>query len=173
MEFPVVSVGYVPRKLDSRCRAWCQVLSAAAVNSLRVSAVSGAESLGGKYERFGHETEVFVGDFVFEGEANHHTKPRGWSYSLGIVVASTDGTEAEIVWVAEAEAAALKPHLRALAKAGLFPAEDLKGSGEVASLVRYAQAVLAGHVVPNQYVHMPASLRAFPAPAEPACEVAS
>jgi len=55
------------------------------------------------------------------------------------------------VWVAVAEATAAKEHLRALAKRGDFPTEDLKGAGEVAALVRYAQAVLAGHIIPSQY----------------------
>jgi hypothetical protein len=173
MQMPIVSVGYTPKKADSRCRAWCQILSRAAVSSLRVAVVSGADSLGGRYETFGREIEVFAGDFIFEGEANHHTKNRGWSYSLGIVVASDrpDG-DAEIVWVTAAEAMDAKEHLRVLAKRGDFPAEDLKGAGEVAALVRYAQAVLAGHIIPSQYTAMPARLRAFPGEGEkgkPAC----
>lgn len=156
MQMPIVSVGYTPKKADSRCRAWCQILSSAAVSSLRVAVVSGADSLGGRYETFAREIEVFAGDFIFGGEANHHTKNRGWSYSLGIVVASDrpDG-DAEIVWVTATEALDSKEHLRALAKRGDFPADDLKGAGEVAALVRYAQAVLAGHIIPSQYVSMP------------------
>lgn len=158
MQIPIVSVGYTPKKVDYRCRAWCQILSSAAVSRLRVAVVSGADSLGSRYEAFGREIEVFAGDFIFAGEANHYTKNHGWSYSLGIVVASDlpDG-DAEIVWVS-AE--------------GLFPAEALEGAGEVAALVRYAQAVLAGHIIPSQYTSMPERLRAFPGSGEggkPAC----
>lgn len=167
MQMPIVSVGYTPKKADSRCRAWCQILSRAAVSNLRVAVVSGADSLGGCYETFGREIEVLAGDFIFEGEANHHTKNRGWSYSLGIVVASDlpEG-DAEIVWVTVAEAIAAKEHLRERAKHGAFPAEALKGAGEVAALVRYAQAVLAGHIIPSQYTSMPERLRAFPGSGE-------
>lgn len=167
MEIPVVSVGYTPKKADSRCRAWCKILSHTAVSNLRVAVVSGADSLRGRYEAFGREVEVFAGDCIFVGEANHHTKNRGWSYYLGFVVASDKPEgDAEIAWVSADEAMAAKDHLRALAKKGLFPADDLKGAGEVAALVRYARAVLAGHIIPSQYTSMPARLRAFPGSGE-------
>lgn len=141
------SRGYTPKKRDSRCRAWCKVLSSEEVRRIRPAGIDGANDLPGSYLPFGREVELFPGDIIFEGEANHHTKPRGWTYNLGFVVGGANGV-AQIAWVSGDERAALKADLRASKDPAVR--ELLAGSGDVAAMVRYARAVLMGFVIPSE-----------------------
>lgn len=143
------SCGYTPKKRDSRCRAWCKVLSSESVRRIRPAGIDGANDLPGSYLPFGREVELFPGDVIFEGEANHHTKPRGWTYNLGFVVGGANGV-ARIVWVAGDKRAALKADLRASKNPAVR--ELLPGSDDVAAMVRYARAVLMGFVIPSEVV---------------------
>lgn len=127
-----MSISVSLRKSDSRCRGWHKVIRAGAALPLPEHC-NGAESIPAPYHREGDE-EIFDGDFVFYGEANHHTKQRGWTYRIGVPVGD------KIVWCKPT--AEHKARAKAL---GLDPTL-LPGSGETAAMIRIAHAVRAfGH----------------------------
>lgn len=114
---------------DSRCRYWCKVVDGADLPAPR--SVLGASSLPGEYEDKGDTVIVDEGQFVFEGEAMHHRKNRGWAYWVWQVQRDENGclrkvrievdNRADKVWLAD--------HGR----------RDLtEGRGEVAACVRAA-----------------------------------
>lgn len=69
---------------DSRCRYWAKVIRADDALPMP-AAVDGANDIPGQYLRKGDDVELFDGDFLLEGEANHHVKQRGWTYDMRIV----------------------------------------------------------------------------------------
>lgn len=118
---------------DTRCRYWAKIFRAD--QALPVpSDVEGANDLAASYLRRGEE-ELFPGDVLIEGEANHHRRhDRGWTYHVTVV--RTDGSE----YGPEIPCAAVKAHLK---KAGL-PPQLLMGSGDIAACVRIAHGVRLG-----------------------------
>jgi hypothetical protein len=91
--------------------------------------VSGANDLPGEYLRNG-DIEIFPGEYVIEGEANHHRRQRGWTYGV-----STCGPTLTY-------SKSTKDAIKALAAAGLIGIERakdlLRGSGGIAACVRRA-----------------------------------
>lgn len=122
------SVKIGPR--DSRCRYWAKIIRAG-VDLPPPSAVSGASDIPGAYLRNG-EDELFAGDILIEGEANHHVKSRGWTY--WVTVCGPDGSERMLT------------ANKATMKAAGLPSQYLAGSGEVAACVRMAHAYRLGLV---------------------------
>ena len=123
----LISESYEIEPRDSRCRYWAKKIEAKDLPM--PENVSGANDLPGSYLKNG-EIEIFPGEYVFEGEANHHRNARGWTY--GVVQcgpALKHGTET-------------KDDIKALVKAGLLEVERakklLKGSGDIAACVRHA-----------------------------------
>lgn len=124
---PVQSVTYIPEPHDSRCRYWAKVLTCE--DALPAPAdVKGANDIPGEYLRQGEEIELFEGDCILEGEANHHSKPRGWTYSVGVVV------NGQLCWP-PFKNPGVKDFLRAKGDKG-----GLEGAGDVAAMVRYLRA---------------------------------
>lgn len=118
---------------DSRCRYWAKVVRAGQSLPLPADATS-AYAIAGAFLKKGQE-ELFVGDVLFEGEANHHRRTdRGWTYDVTFIDAAGkcqcigDGF------------GAVKARLK---EQGLAP-ELLAGSGDIAAMVRIAHAVRAG-----------------------------
>lgn len=119
--------------IDSRCRYWAKISRAGQVLPLPEN-VQGADDITGPYLRRGEE-ELMTGDVLFEGEANHHRRTdRGWTYWVTIVLPS-----GELVRLQSGFSA----HKRELKVQGMAP-ELLKGSGDVAAMVRIAHGVRLG-----------------------------
>lgn len=135
---PSISIKVGPR--DWRCRYWAKVIRLAALLPAP-SAVNGATDIPVHYLPRGDE-ELFVGDVLIEGEANHHRRrDRGWTYWVSyvdhegnlIVYRSGFGTQ------------------KAAAKAQGLPAHLLAGAGDVAGAVRVAHALRAGMKLPGGF----------------------
>lgn len=124
---------------DSRCRSWAKVVRATDTSLPMPRAIYGARSLPQGYSSRGDE-ELFPGDFVIEGEANHHRKQRGWTYWLRGLDAS-----GRRICLESGQFSALKPLLK---QAGLEPSL-LAGAGDIAAAVRTIHAVRAGIDVPH------------------------
>ena len=120
---PVISTTFTPKKADRRCRGWAKIIRADGSVPLPAN-VGGANDIPGEYLPFGQEIEAFPGDWILEGEENHHVKRRGWSYWLRAVlpdgsIATQNGHEH------------VKPALRELGRRDL-----LGGVGDCAALIR-------------------------------------
>lgn len=135
------SVDYIARPIDSRCRYWCKVVPAGTTIPLPGDA-DGAASIPGAYVK--GEVTVFDGDAIFEGEANHHKKQRGWSFNVGVVESG------KIRWLKASEA---KNRLR---KIGAATRDLLAGSGDHAAGLRALHAYRAGAYVCESAVAEPA-----------------
>lgn len=129
---PVVASHSVTIKpLDRRCKYWAKIIRSGHELPLP-SAVSGANDVPCGYARNGDE-ELFEGDFLLEGEENHHAKNRGWTFWLTTV---KNGKLIRGVKYSSDRKAAMKA-------AGL-PAQYLSGSGDIAGLIRMAHALQLG-----------------------------
>ena len=130
------SVSVICKPSDSRCRYWA--LKCRADQALPAPQdLYGAESLRKALPQawLKGDTELFAGEFIFVGEENHHRKTRGWSYALwwvdaaGNLVGRTPNTDTKL----KLKAAGIDPQL-------------LRGSGDVAAMVRLAHGIRAGLV---------------------------
>ena len=74
----VGSISVRIRPCDERCSYWAKLVRNKASLPLP-SNVNGAQDISGPYLLRGDE-EMFSGDVVFEGEANHHRHKWGWTY---------------------------------------------------------------------------------------------
>lgn len=129
----VWSYTYDPCPSDLRCKYWCKVVRHG-VDLPMPEIVKGARDLPGSYLNTHEEIELFDSDLVFEGEAKHHRKMRGFDYNLGVI------HNQKLVWVDHH--VKVKQLLRAAGEREL-----LLGSGEVAMMVRWANAYRKGVVV--------------------------
>ena len=116
---------------DSRCRYWTTIVREGTPLPLPENIVSSRDLPSG-YLRPGQE-ELFEGDFWLEGEEKHHRKPRGWSYTLRWI-----GKDGNLVSMSPAG------HIKQILKDGGLESQLLKGSGEVAAMVRMMHGVRAG-----------------------------
>jgi hypothetical protein len=78
--------------------------------------------------------ELPIGTFVFDGEAVHHRKVRGYNYNLGVVLSET-----EIVWMR-----ATNERKSQIKDAGAR--HLMGGSGGVAGMIRMARWILEGDI---------------------------
>lgn len=121
------------KPMDPRCRHWAKLVRADQPLP-HPEAVHGANDVPGPYLHRGEE-ELFPGDVLFEGEANHHRRTdRGWSYCLTAV--TLDGRLQRFRSGFGQQKAELKAQ-------GLAP-DLLKGSGDIAGMVRIAHGLRAG-----------------------------
>jgi len=97
---------------------------------------TGADSIQGAYARRG-EDELAKGDVLFEGEANHHRQNRGWDYAI---TALTE--EGKVLKVPTGDFAWAKSRM----KANGMPVDYLKGSGDIAAMVRVAHGLRMGYM---------------------------
>ena len=104
----------------------------------RPSDVKGAGDINSPYLRRGDE-ELYPGDIMFEGEANHHSKDRGWSYWVHFV-----DQEGNLIVYRSGFS-----EQKSAAKAQGLALELLAGSGDVAGAVRVAHALRAGMSLPG------------------------
>lgn len=128
---------------DHRCKYWCKVIRDGQMLPLP-HVINGANDVPGPYLRRGDDIEIFEGDYILEGEEVHHTKNRGWTYTLSRLVkakpASVDADGKEI----EAKPARIgwlefgKPVKDAVRAAGMKSL--LGGSGDVAAMIRAIHA---------------------------------
>lgn len=125
------SISVKPR--DSRCRYWAKV--SRSNQSLPIPAeVDGANDIPGPYIKHGDE-ELMPGDVLFEGEANHHRcTDRGWTYWVTFV--DVNGELRQFTSGFAEQKSQLK-------RQGMSP-ELLKGSGDIAAMVRIAHGVRQG-----------------------------
>lgn len=121
------------RPRDSRCRYWSKLVRAEQELPLP-AAVQGASDIFGPYLQRGEE-ELLPGDALFEGEANHHRRTdRGWSYWLTVVT-----PQGELLTFTSG----FGPQKVELKSQGLAP-DLLKGSGDIAGMVRIAHGLRLG-----------------------------
>lgn len=117
---------------DARRRYWAKIVRNGRPLPMP-DEVQGAGDIPGPYRGRGDE-ELLPGDALFEGEANHHRKNRGWTYCLTYV---TDGGEVLtfISGFSEQKAA-----LKAQGIASVY----LKGAGDWAAMVRIVHGLRMG-----------------------------
>jgi len=119
--------------LDSRCRYWAKIIRSGQAVPLPVD-VAGANDIPGPYLQRGQE-ELLAGDVLFEGESNHHRRTdRGWTYWVTCILPS--GELLRLVSGFSAQKMELK-------RQGMAP-ELLKGSGDIAAMVRIAHGARLG-----------------------------
>lgn len=123
----------VPR--SSRCQWWQSIGKPQEVLALDPAGVESANDLPGEYLRKGTDLELPAWTVIFDGEANHHSKQRGWTHQLAIVAPDAEG-DLDIKWVRptadhKARIKARAPHLKG-------------GSGPNAAMARIARFVLEG-----------------------------
>lgn len=129
-----VSIKIAP--IDSRCRHWAKIIRAGQALPMP-SDVTGASDIPVAYALDGDE-ELLAGDFLLLGEAMHHRRhDRGWMYAICFV-----GADGELVKIKSGFS-----EQKAQLKAQGMPAELLKGSGDVAAMVRIAHGVRSGMTV--------------------------
>jgi len=126
------SYSYEIRPIDPRCRYWAKIIRAGRTLPMPDD-VHGAGNIPGPYLQYGEE-ELLPGDVLFEGEANHHRKDRGWTYK--VLAVTSDG---ELISLRSGFGEQKK-----LMKQQGMAAELLKGSGDVAAMVRIAHGVRLG-----------------------------
>ena len=128
------SVSHTPEPQDSRCRYWAKVITPEQELPFP-SDVHGANDIPGPCLRKGEEIELFEGDFFLDGEENNHRNQRGWTYYCGDV---QDGD------LGLSDSRYKHPDVKAfLRERG--EKELLRGSGDVAAIVRYIHAVRLGY----------------------------
>lgn len=119
---------------DSRRRYWAKVVRADALLPQPVHSTT-AYDIPGPFLQRGEE-ELLQDDVLFEGEANHHRRTdRGWSYCVSVV-----DKLGNLYCAKSGEFGELRKALKA---AGMDP-HLLKGSGDIAAMVRVAHAVRDG-----------------------------
>lgn len=129
-----VSVDVSP--LEARCKHWAKLIRAGQ-NLPMPSSVKGAGDIPGPYILDGDE-ELLPGDFLFEGESVHHRRvDRGWWYCLRFV--NAEGKLVTLISGFGEQKAQLKAQ-------GMSP-DLLKGSGDIAAMVRIAHGVRLGMTV--------------------------
>lgn len=131
---PENSVSFSVRPYRRHCRYWAKLVRAGAGLPMP-GEVDGANTIPGKYLRLGEE-ELFCGDLLFEGEANHPSKDRGWSYWVHYVDDSGNLISANSGW------REFKAQLKAAT--GAFDPALLKGAGDLAACVRFAHVQRMG-----------------------------
>ncbi|MBP6902103.1 MAG: hypothetical protein KBC73_18570 [Burkholderiaceae bacterium] len=131
------SITFSIRPYRANCRYWSKLIRAGA-DLPHPKDVSGADSIAGPYLRNG-EIDLFSGDILFEGEANHPRKTRGWSYWVHYV-----NDRGELI-TAKGRWSAFKAELKAATPAFQSDMPDLlKGCGDLAACVRFAHVQRMG-----------------------------
>lgn len=118
---------------DKRCRYWAKIIRKGADIPMPWN-VAGANDLPGRYINGGSE-ELLPGDFLIEGEANHHLHARGWSYWITYCA---DTPESSI------ETMRVSGDIKAALKSQGMPVEYLTGAGDVAAAVRALHGLRMG-----------------------------
>lgn len=132
----VSSVWVQNRPRDRGCSYWSKVIRAG--DSLPLpSDVHGAVDIDGPFLRPG-DVRLFPGDFLFEGEANHHRHERGWTYWVNFIDAAGK-------LLCYRSGFGLQ---KAAAKSQGLSRELLAGCGDVAGAIRVAHALRAGMDLP-------------------------
>lgn len=129
---PAVSCAFRAGPRDHRCKNWTKRLLPDV--DYQPGRIEGAGDIPGSYIRPG-EIEIFPGEYIIEGEANHHTKNRGWSYWA--FAYDPSGRRREIDCGPKS---GTKDAIKAAVKAGWLDRDDarrlLEGAGPVAAVVR-------------------------------------
>lgn len=127
---------FVAGPIDARCQWWCRIGTPAAVRACDPAAVESASDLPGTYLRKGTDLELPAWTAIFDGEANHATKNRGWTHQVGIVV-PMPGNGLTLKWFHPSQEAK-----KAIKAFGMH--EIMGGSGPNAAMVRAARFVVSG-----------------------------
>ena len=112
------------------------------VLSLDPKKIASANDLPGDYVRKGTDLEIPDWTFIFDGEANHATKQRGWTWQLGVAIPGV--TEPYIVWIVS-DVAKQKAKIKAEGATHL-----IFGSGDNANLARMARWIAEGPDLPER-----------------------
>ncbi len=129
------TLSHIASPSDSRCN-WLQLVAdEAAVLAADPSKIDGAATLPGTKQRRGADSELPAWTILFDIEANHHWKNRGWTHVLGIVAPKGEGLA--LYWMKPT--AATKAAIKAAGAAHL-----IGGSGPNAAMVRAARYILEG-----------------------------
>lgn len=125
---------HVAKPADRRCRWWQRICDQGDLERVELGAVDGANALPGRYLKDGSDVELPIWSVVFDGEARHHAKPRGWRFLVGFVVPGDDGG-LRLVW--------REPKVQDKARAKADNQALAAGTGPHAALVRAALWALA------------------------------
>lgn len=119
--------------VDNRCRWWAKICRADQ-ELPHPNDVHGASDLPGPYLQRG-EDELLPGDVLFEGEAHHHRRfDRGWWYYMRMALPNGELLELR---------SGFSEQKRQLKEQGISP-DLLKGSGDIAAMVRIAHGIRMG-----------------------------
>lgn len=133
---PIATYSHIASPSDARCQWWQRIASEGEVLAADPATVDGAGDLPGRYVRKGSDHELAAWTIVFDGEALHHRKQRGWRHLVGIVAVADDGTLSRLWMPPTAER---KAAIKATGASHL-----MGGSGPNAAMVRIARYVLEG-----------------------------
>jgi hypothetical protein len=131
---PEKSVSFSVEPQRRHCRYWAKLFRAGTRLPMP-EVVYGAHALPGRYLQRGEE-ELFAGDILFEGEANHPSRDRGWTYWVHYVDDNGRLVSASSGW------REFKEKLKTAS--GAFDPALLKGSGPLAACVRFAHVQRLG-----------------------------
>lgn len=128
------SVSFSVRPYRRNCRYWAKLIRVGTGLPMPED-VEGAHCIPGEYLRRG-EQELFCGDLLFEGEANHPSKNRGWTYWVHYVDDSGRLVSVNSGW------REFKAQLKTAS--GAFDPALLQGAGALAACVRFAHVQRLG-----------------------------
>jgi hypothetical protein len=99
----MATITYIAKPQDSRCQWWSLILSPdIQLDGRRIDA---------PFLRKGADLELNHGDMLVDSEANHHTKNRGYSVTLGIAIEDEANEKGGlVVWVCPG--AAVKAYIK-------------------------------------------------------------
>ena len=126
---------HVASRTDRRCKWWQKTINAEIAATLDPAAIEGGNSIPGEYLRDGADLELPAWTMILDSEQVHHAKPRGYSYTLGVIMPKADGSLGR-TWIA-GKVSAQKGAIKAAGATHL-----LGGSGDTAGLVRMARWIL-------------------------------
>jgi hypothetical protein len=124
------TVSYIARPADSRCKWWSVRIPAGYCRGINLDNTDSLKTLGFLFKKA--DLEFDEGEMIIDSEANHHTKPRGYTVQL-LVVAGGE------LWGRIPSAAT-----KSLIKQHATPEQWAKlrgGSGDVAACLRLAMAI--------------------------------
>ncbi len=128
---------HIASPCDNRC-TWIQrIADPVVIVTIDPANVSGARDLPGAGQRKKADSELAAWTVVFDVEAIHHTKQRGWRHTVGIVAPT--GEDGDLGLQFFSVGAAHKARIKAAGRSDL-----MGGSGPNAAMVRVARYILDG-----------------------------
>ena len=125
-------------RYDSRCDGWALLVEAKHSLPAPGEFRTISDLRDSHYLTARRDVELFEGDAVLLGEANHHRKPRGWFHRLHLNYRGD--------WICVEPNSEIKAAIKKAIIAGTCtaPIDILRGNGETVAMVRILHAIRAG-----------------------------